>query len=415
MSRRTLVPLVLAALLSGGAQAVAGGVDHSAAQVVLPFLAFDGQFEPRVTLENHETHDVDVEMIYVGERSSHSPGRHLCRPLPNVPALSAIEVDVRAACGLSSSDMGMLLFVSRDRAGVGRISARAVVQTFNPFATGAFGPAGPAFAADAIPLAQLDTTADIHVVPGLRSDPGASNLVTTDCFFGTFFDGSRSGGVLGRLTLKDDAGSRLGRDRLFTLKPFELVRFHDVFALVGAPAVAWEGVRAEFGLAGGGDTVLGYCLAESGLGRNSFKMTLAQVAEPQEETRRRSLSAASIPDVQAGGTLPFSFDFTSATKPKALHGLYVRHPDVVQCSVRGDGGEPLVIRAVAPDRTTIPSVVDGSTGEFGTSVQGYQGPADLWGLEVSWSTSAATPPAVASYSIGCRSGNGTSLADQIIR
>ena len=74
-----------------------------------------------------------------------------------------------------------------------------------------------------------------------------------------------------------------------------------------------------------------------------------------------------------------------------------------------------MIRAVAPDRTTIPSVVDGSTGEFGTSVQGYQGPADLWGLEVSWSTSAATPPAAASYSIGCRSGNGTSLADQIIR
>jgi hypothetical protein len=100
-----------------------------------------------------------------------------------------------------------------------------------------------------------------------------------------------------------------------------------------------------------------------------------------------------------------------------LHGLYVRHPDTVRCSVATDGPEELRIVAVSPDGNqrvtgTVPSRVEFATGSPHGAVA--DGVSDLWGLEVDWPAGTTPPAGGVPYRISCTSGNGTSLADLLV-
>jgi hypothetical protein len=305
-------------------------------------------------------------------------------------------VDVDLECDLQGRPyFGALLLVSRDTIGLGRLSARAVIDVGTR----------QTLMVDGIPLAYLDTTENVHVASGLGWDPGVTNTtVTTDCFVGSLYDGSRASGLIGRLTLRDETGQPLGRDQYFKMRPLDFVHFEDVFTAAGVRPALYTGVRAEIRLTGGGDAVFAYCRTDRKDGFSStFALHMAQVADPQEETRRRDFSAMSSP----GKTFELIPAAPGLPAPSNLHGLYVRHPDVVRCGVAST--EDLVLTAVSPDRTQRFSVGN-DTGLFASMAQSHVDQNDLWGLEVTFGPAASMSGPVA-YSIRCTSGNGTSLAD----
>ena len=402
-SVRTL--LALAGLGVFSAAAGAGSIDDAAGRVVVPLVLQDKGFDTRVFVTNHETHSVRVQVRYAGERYGPAPGLKTC-PNLTLPSASVATLDVTQYCALpSNAGPGMLVLAEVDP-GVARISARARIdlvssQTGSPLQTLGVG---------GLPLPALDTTENVHVVGGLRQNaPGSGTILTTDCFFGMTFDGTGYGGVLGNLTLKDEYGQVLGSPTYFSVRPFELVQLKDVFSLVGAPAMNHAGVRGEFTLTGGGDAVVGYCATwQAGLGSKADRtvaVNLAQVAEPQDEARRRRVSASSTPVM--GNFVLFP------TQMRNAHGVYVRHPDRVKCSVSSAG--TMVITAVSPDGLQSIGGTSATTPEFGNSPHGSvaAGVDDLWGLDVSWGPGPHTM--ALPYTITCASGNGTSLADLMFK
>jgi hypothetical protein len=357
-----------------------------------------------VFVENHESHAVDVQLRWVGEGSSGSPGLRLCGN-QRLAANSLTQLRFDAACGLSSQDeRGMAVVLATTPSGLVRLSARGVIALLG----------GGSIVIDGLPLASLESTDVVHVVNDLSSDPTGATApaFTTDCLFGMLFDGSGAGGSIVRFGLRDGDGQPIGKDVLTAVKPFSLERFRDVFSLVGAPAQPFENVRAIFAPAGGGDSALGYCVATA---RTSLPQgqtlvyTLAQVDEPLEQTRRRSISVMSTPEVQRGAR--FRLD---PAESEVVHGLFVRHPDRFSCGVQAS--DELFLALIPPDGAARIGGASGLTGWFDTGPRSTvnDGISGLWALEVSWGTGALRNRPV-DYALSCRSGNGMSLADELVR
>jgi hypothetical protein len=398
---------VLAALAAAPVLSSASSIDDSAARVVVPLVVREKGVDSAVFVTNDETKAVKVQVRYVGERTSAAPGLKICGSL-SVPAMAQVPLDVNVLCSLPADPgPGMLVLIEMDP-GIARISARARIDTRSPTTGAVLG----TFAVTGLPLGAVDTTSNLHVVQGLRWDASVPGN-TTDCFFGSLFDGSGFGGMVGRLTLKDDRGLDLG-SQLFNLRPFELVALRDVFKLVGAPAAKYEGVHAEIVWTGGGDAVLGYCVASrdgADKGDRTLAFEPALVADPNDEVRKRVFVASGTPALGPfglGPTLPLNH-------PLARHGVYVRHPDRLTCGVASsDPNASMVITAVSPDGVQHIGGTSARTPEFGGSPRGSVagGVADLWGLEVEYKPGTSSFGFV-KYSLDCRSGNGTSLADLV--
>jgi len=397
---------VLAALVAAPVLASASSIDDSAARVVVPLVVREKGLTSTVFVTNDETLPIKVQVRYVGERWSAAPGLRMCGSI-TVPAAAQVTLDVIQQCQLPADPgAGMVVLIETDP-GIARISARARIDTLSP-STGAVLGTLPVLG---LPLGAVDTTENLHVVQGLRWKGAAAVGDTTDCFFGALFDGSGFGGMVGRLNLKDAQGQDLG-SVLFNLRPLELFALRDVFKLVGASGGPYEGVHAEIVWTGGGDAVLGYCVANRD-GAIKFDRTLvfepAQVADPNDEVRKRSIVASETPSVGPfvlGPSLPL-------LNSRARHGVYVRHPDRVACGVVSDDpSHVMFIRAISPDGTQQLGGTSSVTPEFGNAPRGSiaGGVADLWGLDVGWAPGTLTGVPTR-YRIDCRSGNGTSLAD----
>lgn len=391
------------ALLALGRLAGATSADDAASRIVVPLVSYGPGFASQVFVTNHESRDFDVEVRYVGEKYGLVPGLRICGAV-NLPAMTVTEIDLPSECALPpDSGTGLVLLIERDP-GIARISGYARVDV-----SSVQGQQGPqvlqSLPVAGLPLGALDTTESVHVVGGLQQTaPGSPRLLTTDCAFATFFDGSQAGGLIGKLTLKDALGVVMGSPVLFNLKPFELRLLDDVFKRAGVPQGNALGVRAEFTLTGKGDAVLGYCTtAQQGTvkGDLSLGLLLAQVANPQDEVRRRTIDAAATP---VSGAFVMA-----AAQGIVRHGLYVRHPDRFTCSVGGSMG--LLITAVSPDGALTVGGQGPRTPEIGFQPHSTLGNGvhDLWGLEITRGPGA--PTGALPYSLHCDSGNGTSLAD----
>jgi hypothetical protein len=395
--------LALAGLGVFTASARAGSIDDAAGRVVVPLVAQDAGLDTRVFVTNHETRHLKVQVRWAGMQYGPAPGLKVC-PSVTVLAGSVTTLDVAQHCGLPANAGPGMLVLSEVDPGVARISARARIDVLNPVTART----QQTLAIGGLPLPALDTTENVHVVGGLRQNaPGSGAVLATDCFFGMTFDGTGYGGLLGRFTLKDELGHVLGSPAYFSVPPFELAQLRDVFALAGVLPGTHGGVRGEFVLSGGGDAVVGYCVTTHEgpvRGDRTLAFNLAQVAEPQDEARRRQVGADSTPGLGGFRLAP--------GQAKAVHGIYVRHPDRVACRVSSVG--TMVITAVSPDQAQTIGGTSAVTPEFGNSPHGSVagGVDDLWGLEVSWGPGPQGPQPLP-YSISCLSGNGTSLADRL--
>ena len=400
-----LVPVAaVGALALASATGQASSVDDSAGRVVVPFVAVGDGLDTRVLVTNHETAPQKLQVRWVGERSGPAPGLRVCNSF-TVPPSALLAFDVVSQCGLPPDPgVGMVVLLETNP-GVARFSARALVDVRSPMG----GAMIQSVSVAGLPLAALDTTENVHVVSGLRTESqGPTRPVTTDCYVGSFFDGSGGGGFVALVTLKDFQGTPLGSVP-FPLKPFELVAVKDIFAKLGLTA-ALDGVQAEVVFSGKNDAALAYCVASQEFMQKherTYVVSVGQVADPADEVRKRAFAASSTP---AGG--PFLMLPPPLNKMQA-HGIFVRHPDVVRCSVGANTPTAqLGIVAVSPDMQRISGASPGQV-EFASFAHGTvaNGVDELWGLEIDWAAGTTPPPGSVPYTINCTSGNGTSLAD----
>ena len=407
---RNVWPVAAAAwgLLFAGAAARASSIDDSAGRVVVPFVADGDGLSGRVLVTNHVTAPVKLQVRWVGERSGPAPGLRVCSAF-TVPPSSLLAFDVVSQCGLPPSPgVGMVVLLETDP-GVARFSARALLDVRSPMG----GAMLQSMSVAGLPLAALDTTENFHLVSGLRTQmTGSPRAVTTDCYVGSFFDGSGAKGFVARLTLIDSQGVPLG-SLAFPLKPFELVAVPDVFAKLGVTGT-FDGVQAEVAFTGKNDAALAYCVASQEFTQKTertYVLAMGQVLDPSDEVRKRAFVASATPAQGPFLMLP------PAVGSKQRHGVYVRHPDVVRCSVAIDVAHPtgLEIVALSPDgfqriAGPTPGSVEFASFGHGTIANGVN---ELWGLEIDWPAGSTPPPGSVPYRIGCTSGNGTSLADLI--
>ena len=404
MRTSSLAPALF--LLAAVPGARASSIDDSAGRVVVPFVAVGDGLDARVLVTNHETAPQKLQVRWVGERSGPAPGLRVCSAF-TVPPSALLAFDVVSQCGLPPAPgVGMVVLLETDP-GVARFSARALLDVRapgSPVMLQSLSVAG-------LPLGALDTTENVHVVQGLRTEMmGFSRAVTTDCYVASFFDGSGAKGFVAKLTLIDSQGLPLGSLAL-PLNPFELVAVPDVFGKLGVTG-SLDGVQAEVVFTGKNDAALAYCVSSQEFTQKTertYALAIGQVADPSDEVRKRAFVASATPAQGPFLMLP------PPLNEKQRHGVYIRHPDVVRCSVSIDVAHPtgLEIVAVSPDgfqRLTgpTPGSVEFASFAHGTIANGVN---ELWGLEIDWPAGGAPPVGSVPYRIGCTSGNGTSLAD----
>jgi hypothetical protein len=214
MKRQSLVfACALAAAALSTAVGRASTIDDAATRVVVPYVAWDGTTDTTVFVTNHESRDVKVNVIYVGESTGPAPGRRTCNSVL-LPAAQLSRIDVLTACGLTRPTGAGMVVLVEDDAGIARLSARARVGIFSPVS----GSPLQVLTVQGLPLSALDTTDNVHAAYGLRQVPAPAPAVITDCFFGTFTDASGAGGALVNFALVDAAGHTLG-SKVFAVRP----------------------------------------------------------------------------------------------------------------------------------------------------------------------------------------------------
>ncbi|MEP7011913.1 MAG: hypothetical protein ABJC13_16435 [Acidobacteriota bacterium] len=416
---KTLLPtLACLAFLSAVSPAGAMSSDNSGYAIVLPFVVNAPSFntQTQIFVENYSAGAAGLIGWYVGERTSANPTLLNCsesnaNPVPQtfvltVPADGVLRFNLRdmleqkcrgSRPAGSIGDRGTLtLFVNRASSSM-RISALARVEAIP-------GGGGPAvgYNEPGLPLGALEGSTQI--ITGVQNGASGAVKLRTDCLIGSFYDAGGSGNLY-RVSLKDSSGGVLGTT-LVSLGPWSAELLVDVFSLVGLGGVAIDGARVEVEPAANSSnpSMVATCRVIDGPTTNYL---MGKVYEPKDLLRQRRVSANSTPGWG-------NFLFVPGASPP-LHAIFLRHPDLVQCSV--DSAQ-LALEVVAPDGTVITGGFQ-STGEFTTRERQSinNGVADAWILRVT--TNAANPPPMGSlpipYRLTCTSGNGMSQIDKISR
>ncbi|HXU32288.1 MAG TPA: hypothetical protein VN851_17110 [Thermoanaerobaculia bacterium] len=410
-----LPPLACLAFLSALSPAGAMSSDNSGTTIVLPFVVnAPSVTQTQVFVENHYATAVSLIAWYVGERTSANPTLLTCsesstNPVPQtfvltVPVDGVLRFNLRdlleqkcrgSRPAGSIGDRGTLtLFVNRGASSV-RISAIARIESIP-------GGAGPAvgFSVPGLPLGALEGSTQI--VTGVQNGATGPVKLRTDCLIGTFHDVGGSGNIY-RVSVKDSRGSVMG-STLVSLGPWSAELLADVFSLVGVGGMVLDGARVEVEPTANSSnpSMVATCRV---IGGSTTNYLMGKVYEPKDLLRQRRVSANSTPGWG-------NFLFVPGFGP-ALHAIFLRHPDLVQCSV---DSPQLALEVVAPDGTVITGGFQ-STGEFTTRERQSinNGVADAWILRVT--ENQGNPPPLGSppiaYRLTCTSGNGMSQIDKI--
>jgi hypothetical protein len=424
MLRSAVSPLVLCACLgalgvipSGVAPARAMSADGSSYAVVLPWVIDSGSFRSRVAIENHSGSTLKLNAFWVGDDLSAMSGQHSCseamaNPVPQtfvfeVMADEVLQFDLGAllaekckgaAPAGSQGNRGTLTILTATGSGQALISASARVER-----TPGPGVSPLGYSQLGIPLGALEGSK--LLMSGLRSGkPVGGSSVRLDCLISSFADATQSGDLY-TIRLKDAQGNLLG-DQLFALKPWTGKIFNDVVAAVGAPAGDYDGLQVEVepGANPTSPSMIASCRNLDLANPSMFSTSLAvgKVYEPKDTQLQRSATVDQTP-----GWGKFRFDPQAG---RALHVAFLRHPDMVSCSVSDSS---LVLSVEDPSGKIVTGGFQ-STGEFFTGGRGEVnlGDAGAWGLIVE-ANSSRPPTGTVDYSITCSSGNGISRIDKV--
>jgi hypothetical protein len=383
--------------------------DSSAYAIVLPLLASTTSRQTQIFVENHSPRPVGLVAHYVGEYQSANPGLLKCSetnltPKPQtftltVPPDGVLQFSLGALleekCNGSKTapggDRGTLTIFTLKGDEATRISALARIEQLPG---GALGLSQPG-----LPIGALEGSTQI--ITGARNGALGAAKLRTDCLITSLYDASRSGNLY-RVTLKDSAGNPLG-SKLIALAPWSAEYLVDLFAIVGAGGMAVDGAMVEVEPAAnpGNPSMIAACRVIE-LTSGTVTQLVGKVYEPKDLLRQRRVSASETP-----GRGRFVF---VPGGNRALHAVFLRHPDLVSCTVNN---AQLALTVTAPDGTFhtggLQSTLEIDTGPRGAINNGYAG---AWEIEVT-ANLKSPPSAPLPYTLTCVSGNGMSQLDRL--
>lgn len=416
--RRGFPVLVLAAIAAASVvPAAAMSADSSGYAVVVPWVASETSnttVETTVWVENHSPSPAPLVAYYVGEKGSQNPGLLVCsdrqaNPVPQrftleVPAGGVLQFGLQSllsqkcrgwasAPGSVVGDRGTLTIFTPVKQ-LQRISVVARVATIPSNAVSRVA----VFHQDGLPLAALE--GNTQIVSGLSHGPNAR----VDCLVSSFYDATASGDLY-EVRALDSSGGVMGSKRI-QLKAWSSEYLADVYSIVGAGGAVVDAGRVEIVPAANKTrpSIVSSCQVVdptgSAPGRVAFHV--GRLYEPLDLLRKRRVDVSSTPGSA-------SFEFTPGKR--RLHAVFLRAPDLVECSV---SDARLMIEVMSPDGRYVTGWC-GRTGEFYTGHRGEvgMGEAGAWGIEISECRSDP-PNEPVPYSISCVSGNGMSQVDNLL-
>jgi hypothetical protein len=386
--------------------------DSSAYAVVLPFVASAPSFgtQTQIFVENHSTGAVGLAAYYVGERQSANPGLLKCSESNTtaagqtftltVPADGVLQFDLhnllQQKCKGSVppgalGDRGALTIFALKGDETTRISALARVERIPGIGSLALGSSLPG-----VPIGALEGSTQI--VTGAQNGVLGTAKMRTDCLVSSLFDASGMGNLY-RITVKDSAGTPLG-STVIALGPWSAELLVDLFAVVGAGGMTVDGAVVTVEPAANPDhpAMIAACRVIGG----TTTYLMAKVYEPRDLLRQRQVTASETPGWG-------KFLFVPAAQ-RRLHAVFLRHPDLVECSVNSS---QLALTVTAPDGTFVTGGFS-STLEFDTGPRGSvnNGFAGIWEIEVT-GNQKSPPSGPVPYTLTCVSGNGMSQLDRV--
>jgi len=393
MLRKTLLANCVLALsgLALAGTAMAQSASGYATIIRVPVAVNTATFSTTLNIHNPNLQAITVGVTYYGAVGTSSPFQRACTA-QTIASGATSQVTLAALCGFG---IGTSNF--------GHLRLQEVNIQNRPFAVysrvSTFG--GDGFSVEGFPIGSITGSTGWTYATGLRRQAGAPGY-TSNCFVG-----SKGEAVDVEWSLFDDAGAQIGATQTTPLAANQMVRFLNVFSAVGAPAGDINGATARFGevLATGEPGFMAFCTVQNNTSFDAdFRM--AKENEPADE-RSDKFSFSATTGLGAVLSIP---DFAT----QDVLGIYLQHPDFVQCALSGSGSADLEMRLKDPQGNVVAggnnvtSFGEVYLGERSTRNSGQNG---LWTLEVENGSFALTYPKT--YGVSCESGNGANRALQL--
>ncbi|MEI2453729.1 MULTISPECIES: hypothetical protein [Lysobacter] len=374
--------LLVGALLAGNAFAQSS--DGYGTTVRMPLVVSSTSYVSTIYVRNAGTTNASVRVEYYGATGTPLPGPRLCTTLSVAPG-AVVEGSLASLCGItpsSTSNYGQLSLTEQSATTV-PISAYARVQSFT----------GAGYSVEGFKIGSLTGGgASSSIVAGLRRQAAAPGY-QSNCFVGSLGEP-----VEVTWSLRTASGAQLGNQQVTSLSANETLRFLDVHSHVGAPAGDYENVQAVFNetTAGSNPGFVAYCTLQENQ-RFDGDFRIAKESDPDDlRSKKVGLSTTSA----LGSVL-------GLISGQDRYGLYLQHPDWVQCRINGANASQLEMRLEDPQGNVVAGGNDISSfqkvylGERSTRNDGANG---LWVLKVE---SRGLLALLLSYSLTCESGNGS--------
>ena len=382
MLRRASLTAALAGTVLAGS-AMAQTADGYGTLIRVPVAVNTSTFGTDLFIHNPNGQTISVAVQYYGADGTTNPGARTCTT-QNIAAGNTRQVSLASLCGfVGGSNFGHLRLQELNPENV-PFAAYTRVQAFS----------GDGFSIEGFKIGSITGSAGNSWVTGLRrqaSGPGYQ----TNCFLASM---AEPVGV--NWNLQSSTGATIGSAQTTNLAANQMVRFLDVFSAVGAPAGDYNNVTARFSELGTGEPgYMAFCTVQNNTTFDADFRFAKEQAPADQRSEKFTFSgttgqgvALSIPDTTLQHEL----------------GMYLQHPDWVQCSLSGSGSADLEMRLKDPQGNIVAGGNDVTSfgevylGERSTRNNGING---LWTLEVENGSFALSFPKA--YSVSCQSGNGS--------
>lgn len=383
--REMKTSILFASTLLACTSAFAQTTDGYGTTVRIPVAVSSSTYSTDIFVHNGGGIAASVAVTYYGASGTPEPGSRPCTTLA-VPAGTTVHASLATLCSLPvgpGSNYGQLSLHEQSAQNI-PISAYTRVEAV----TTAQG-----FSIEGFKIGSL-MGANQSVVTGLRQQSAAPGY-QSNCFIGSIDEP-----VTVTWSLRTNAGAALGSQQTTSLASNEMVRVLDVFSAVGAPAGSYSNVQAVFSedTIGSNPGFVAFCTVQEN-GSFDADFRIAKEVDPRDD--RSSKLGVSSSDA-LGTVLGLLFG------SQDVFGLYLQHPDWVQCALSGTSVSDLEMRLEDPQG----NVVAGGDGVFsfgkvylGERSTRNNGVNGLWKLKVESNNPLILLPI--NYSVICESGNGS--------
>ena len=401
--------IVACMLVSGPALSQATG--GRASSIVFPAVANTSSFATEVFVRNPNTFPIDVDVLYYEANGLPSPGLKACTML-SLLANSVVPFKLGTQCPslASGSHFGML--VLRDHAAEKTHTFAAYSRVQHVVTNEGFSVEGfpeHTFSGRTSAVNGLKRVAS--AVPPTQAQPGYQ----PNCFIGSLGEA-----VDVTITVRNGADNSLigsVSPSPVSLGPYQLVRYLDILAKVGAPAGDVQNVRVTFDNTSSPQepAYLAFCTLQDNF---AFGADF-RIAKSDDEanitkllTRCRGTSDAACTTL----TVPAAYSIPDATT-KHRFSVFLHHPDYVHCDIVGPNAANLEIQLLAPSPAGQPvgPVVAGGNDQSSfyyetgprNAVVNSNGFQTFWSMEIGPREGGGAPASFpVDYGYRCFSGSG---------